>query len=66
MKGIIKGFTEDKNINDFTVLKIDYNLTNKPKLYNDPNYFTFGYYLIDNIPPDAIIDIIDASEILNQ
>jgi hypothetical protein len=55
---------EEKEVSDYVVLKIDYNLTNKPKIYNDPNFLNLGYYFVENIPPCAIIDIIEAVEIL--
>jgi len=44
---------ENKEIN-YTILKIDYKKAGSPKLYNDPNYLNFGYYILDNIPPSAI------------
>lgn len=56
---------EGKKVSDYVILKIDYNLTNKPKIYNDPNFLNLGYYFVDNIPPKAIVDVIEASKILN-
>ena len=55
---------EGKKLSDYVVLKIDYNLTNKPKIYNDPNFLNLGYYFTENIPPKAIVEIIEATEIL--
>lgn len=55
---------ENKDLSDYVVLKIDYDLTNRPKIYNDPNFLNFGYYITDNIPPTAIVEIIEAIDIL--
>lgn len=57
---------EGKKLNDYLILKIDYNLANKPKIYNDPNFLNLGYYVIDNISPAAIVDVIEAEEILKS
>ncbi|MFW6008302.1 MAG: hypothetical protein ACOCP8_03460 [archaeon] len=62
LKTLALQFTEGgKTLDDFIIIKIDYLKTNKPKIYNDPNYYKFGYYIIDNISPDAIVDIIKIS-----
>lgn len=64
LKDVLTHFTsEDKNINDFVILKIDYKLAGSPRLHNDPNYLNMGYYLIDNIRPKSIVDVINANEI---
>ena len=64
LKDILTHFTsEHKNINDFSIVKIDYKLAGNPKLYNDPNYLNMGYYLTDNITPEAIVGAINANEI---
>lgn len=55
---------EGKDLSDYVVLKIDYNLTSKPKIYNDPNFLSLGYYVVDNIPPTAIVDVIEVADIL--
>lgn len=55
---------EGKELSDYVVLKIDYNLTNNPKIYNDPNFLSLGYYVVDNIPPEAIVETIDAVDVL--
>jgi len=47
----------DKSDSDFSTIKIDYKLAGKPKLYNDPNYLNYGYYITDNISPQSIISI---------
>lgn len=57
---------EGKELSDYVVLKIDYNLTSKPKIYNDPNFLSLGYYVVDNIPPEAIVDTIDAVNVLKN
>lgn len=57
---------EGKELFDYVVLKIDYNLTSKPKIYNDPNFLSLGYYVVDNIPPTAIVDTIEAVDVLKN
>jgi len=57
---------EGKNVSDYAILKIDYNLSGKPKLYNDPNFLSLGYYLVDNIPPNAIVDTSKAIDVLKN
>lgn len=59
LNDIIKQFTVGKNKEDFVILKIDYSKAGKPTLYNDPNFMDYGYYVIDNINPKAIIDNIN-------
>ena len=59
LNDIIAGFTTSDNVDEFVILKIDYKLAGKPELHNDPNYFTYGYYLIDNVNPTAIIETIE-------
>lgn len=49
--------------NDFVILKIDYKLSGSPVLYNDPNYLDMGYYIIDNIKPQAINNIIELKDL---
>ena len=67
LNDILKGFiSHDKDINDFIILKIDYKLAGKPKLYNDPNYFRRGYYIIDNIRPSAIMDTLTTNNLINN
>ena len=56
---IISQFEHNNPNTKYTTLKIDYKLAGKPKLYNDPNYLTFGYYILDNIKPSAIIETIN-------
>lgn len=48
---------------EYVVLTIDYIKADQPKLYNDPNYFELGYYLLDNIPTSSIVKV-EGSEIL--
>lgn len=50
---------------EYVVLTIDYNKAGQPELYNDLNYLSYGYYLIDNIKPSAIINIEDAKNIFS-
>lgn len=57
---------EGKELSDYVVLKIDYNLTSKPKIYNDPNFLSLGYYVVDNIPPEAIVDTVEAIDVLKN
>lgn len=64
LKDLLINFTSTKNnINDYCILKIDYNKAGKPKLYNDPNYLDLGYYIIDNIPYNSIEEIINPNKI---
>lgn len=42
---------------EYILLTIDYEKAGKPKLYNDPNYLSYGYYIIDNMPNYSIINI---------
>lgn len=52
--------TQLKSINEeteYVLLTIDYKKAGEPNLYNDPNYLTYGYYIIDNISKDSIINI---------
>lgn len=58
LNNIITQFTLEKNKEDFVILKIDYTKAGKPILYNDPNFMDYGYYVIDNISPNAIIETI--------
>lgn len=55
---------ENKVVSNYSVLKIDYSLAGKPKLYNDPNFLSFGYYSTENIPPKAIVSIINGENII--
>jgi len=57
---------ENKNISDYVILKIGYNLSGNPKLYNDPNFLSLGYYVVDNIPPEAIVEIIEVVDVLKN
>lgn len=59
---LIEDFTRGRNINDFVILEIDYEKAGRPILYNDPNFMRLGYYIIDNITPNAIDDEFDINE----
>jgi hypothetical protein len=65
LKQLLVYFTkiDGKKISDYVILKINYELTNKPKIYNDPNFLDLGYYFVDNISPNAIVDIIEANDV---
>lgn len=64
LKDLLTHFTMNgTNVDDYCVLKIDYDKCNKPTLYNDPNYIDMGYYIIDNISANSIVSIINVSQI---
>lgn len=64
LKMLLVQFSRNKDINDYVVLKIDYNLAGKPELHNDPNFYRLGYFTLDNIRPSAIIEEIDPNKIM--
>ena len=64
LKDLLTHFTMGGNdVNNYCILKIDYNKANNPKLYNDPNYIDMGYYIIDNVSPNSIVSIINVNQI---
>lgn len=64
LKQLLSQFSEvnGKDVSDYAVLKIEYSLAGEPKIYNDPNFLNFGYYLVDNIRPEAIVSIADLED----